>query len=121
MTGTFLLDDFDQSGVTAADRVLLVAMHAKLQEHYPGHNWHVFVDHKQGVAGVRLQYLDKLGRYGRYGFNIKIARINSDPDLRCVVRAGGEWLERFGLRRDAYRVDIETKLRAVEHGLDLSR
>lgn len=121
MTGTLILNDFDQLGIPAADAALAVAMYTKLEEHYPGHNWRTSADHKQGIASVHLQYLDRLGKNARYGVLIKIGRLNSDPDLRSVVKAGGELLERFGLRRDTYRVDIETKLRAVEHGLDLSR
>lgn len=116
-----ILDDFDQLGIPPADAALAVAVYTKLEQHYPGHNWRVTADHAAGTVAVHLQYFDKLRTNAMMGFRIKIARLNSDPDMRSVVRAGGELLERFGLRRDAYRVDFETRWRAVEHGLDLSR
>lgn len=122
MADTLVLNDFDQLGIPPADAALAVAIYTKLQEHYPGHNWRTFADHEQGVAGVFLQYLGPVNRdAGKYGFRIKIASLNSDPTLRSIIRAGGELLERFGLARHRYRVDQETRMQAIEHGLDLTR
>lgn len=112
----------DPSQLAPADAALMAAMYAKLQEHYPGHHWRTTADHEQGVAAVYLQYLDAIKRTaGRYGYALLIDKLKSDPDMRSVVRAGGELLERFGLPRHRYPVDHETRLRALEHGLDLTR
>ncbi len=122
MSNTLILDDSDQQDIPAADRVLMVAIYNKLQEHYPGHPWRVTADHEQGYAAVLLQYFAGLPRYSdKFGFRLFTSTLNSDPDLRSVVRAGGELLERFGLSRHVYRVDDDTRLRALEHGLDLTR
>lgn len=118
---TLMLDDFDTGGVPKADALLAVAVYTKLEQHYPGHNWRVNADHEQGVVSVWLQYFDKLRKNAPWGFRLFISRLNSDPEMKCVVTAGGELLERFGLPRKVYRVDYETRLRAVEHGLDLTR
>lgn len=119
---TFLLTDVSgMGGIPFADLALAAAVYHKLEEHYPGHQWRVNADHDTGIVQVQLLYLDKLGRNGKWGYVIKIDRLNGDPTLRAAVRAGGELLERFGLPRRRMRVDHETKLQALGNGLDLSR
>lgn len=118
---TLMLDDFDTGNVPKEDALLAVAVYTKLEQHYPGHNWRVSADREQGVVDIWLQYLDKLRKNARWGYTLFVSRLDSDPEMRCVVRAGGELLERYGLPREAYRVDYETRLRALEHGLDVSR
>lgn len=112
-----LFNDFAEA--SPADVALAVAAYHKLEQHYPGHSWRTNADHAQGVLTVQLQYFDKLRRDANWGVRIKIHRLNSDPDLRSVVRAGGELLERYGLPRHR-RADAETRVAAVAHGLDKS-
>ena len=118
MTWTFT--DVD-SLIREAPRDLEVAaaMYAALQQHYPGHQWATTVSHETGMAVVRLLYLDRLGFNARYGFQIKLEALKSDPTMKLVVRAGGEMLERYGLARGP--ATEETKALSVEHGLDVSR
>lgn len=98
------------------DLEIAAAMHQKLVEHYPGHQWATSADHATGMAHVKLLYLDTEGINGRYGFQLHLAKLSSDPGMKSVVRAGGELLERYRLKRGA--ASAETKLLAREHGLD---
>ena len=69
------------------------ALHAA----YPGHLWGVTCEGEKGIATVR-----NLALAGNWGFVLKLADIYSASDWKkVVVRAGGELLERFRLRRGA--------------------
>jgi len=63
----------------------------KLNEHYPGHLWAVHLNDEK-LGGVVI--IRNLAISGKYGYVLKLERIYADPSLRCVMRAGGEMLER---------------------------
>lgn len=65
-----------------------------LQKHYPNHLWAVNVDSEGGVMNVFAFNIS-----GRYGIRLKLNKVYADPDLKCVMRAGGEILERAGMPR----------------------
>jgi hypothetical protein len=67
----------------------------KLWEHYAGYDWKVAVDAIGGYAAIKLPRL----HHSTLGYNILLSDLASDPDLRHVVRGGGELLERFKLTR----------------------
>ena len=100
------------------DLEVAAAMFHVLERHYPGHQWATSADHRTGMAHVKLLYLDREGINARYGFQLYLTQLNSDPRLQCVVRAGGELLERYGLKRGA--ATAETKILARQHGLDIT-
>jgi hypothetical protein len=81
--------------ITANDMVLAKDMADALFSHYPGHLWGVNVEGAQGMAYVRL-----LSVSGKYGFKLRLPQNYSASEFRQrVVRAGGEILERYRLRR----------------------
>ncbi len=49
-----------------------------------------------------------------------VTALDSDPSMRCVIKAGGELLERFRLSRSR-PADGETQARALENGMDFGR
>ena len=100
------------------DVEVAAAMHHVLERHYPGHQWATSADHRTGMAHVKLLYLDAKGINGRYGFQLHLTQLNSDPRLQCVVRAGGELLERYRLKRGPATAD--SKALARQHGLDIT-
>ena len=117
---TWTLSDIDSLARYAPrDLEVAAAIHQKLVEHYPGHQWAASADHATGMANIKLLYLDTQGLNGRYGFQLHLVKLASDPGMKSVVRAGGELLDRYRLQRGA--ANDETSLRAREHGLDLSR
>ena len=67
-----------------------------LCQHYPGHPWAVFVDSEQS-GGV--MYIYNWGVSFSYGYVLHLSTVYADPSLRCVIRAGGEILERAHLPR----------------------
>lgn len=78
----------------AVDVVLAKNAAAVLDKHYPGHLWGINVNGETGVMQVF-----NLALSGRWGFILKLDKI--DPELRAVMRAGGELLERYRLKRGA--------------------
>ena len=71
-----------------------------LHRYYPNHDWTVTVDHESGSANVRNFHLTH-----RYGIELTLARwvqLSPDEKADCAKWAGGEFLERFGVRRGKY-------------------
>lgn len=91
-----------------------------LVNYYPLHNWGVEVNHEAGYAAIRLIYKDFEGekRISNYGYVILIPNIQGKSDLqKKVMRAGGEWLERYGITRG--KATPYAVMDAKEHKLDL--
>jgi len=65
-----------------------------LEKHYPGYLWAVHVDSEGGVMNVKNHRISY-----KYGFRLMLKDVYQDPGLKCVVRAGGEMLERARLAR----------------------
>lgn len=77
-----------------------------LERNYPGWLWAVQPDEKGGVINIFSFRLS-----GQWGYTLHTSRLQADPTMRDVVRAGGELLERFGFPRgpypsEAYRAQI---------------
>lgn len=79
---------------TANDEILAKRAADLLNKHYPGHLWAVFVNSEE--KGGILQIKNFNISY-RYGYTLHIA--NLDPELKNVLRAGGELLERAHMKR----------------------
>lgn len=90
-------------GVTqAADMTLGKRIMEILVAHYPLHNWGVEVNHESGHIVIRLIYKDFEGtvRVANHGVVIFIKNVQTEKALEeRVMRAGGEWLERYGMPR----------------------
>lgn len=84
----------------------LQAVHAiarKLTKHYPGHLWNILWDEDGGVCNIICQTVQHpLMTNSLYAYTLHIKTINADPDLKCVMRAGGEILERARLDRHRF-------------------
>lgn len=91
------------SRILPLDEDLAQSIRRKLYEHYPGWAWTVEIPPNQGVVIIRNLDADPRGRYG---YLVKLARVYCDPDLKSVMRAGGEFLERYRLRRAAYKPEL---------------
>ncbi len=71
----------------------------KLWEHYPDWDWGVEIPpDNQNVVIVRNVTCDPRGNMGMVCHKDKL-----DPALQSVVRAGGEFLERYNMRRGRFR------------------
>ena len=94
-----LLLNFDPG--TPADRHLGAQMGQILGLHYPGHKWVVVVESPNGIAYIQNSYL-----MSNEAWLIKLGDVVNWDDLkRAVVNAGGEILERFGVRRGRANLD----------------
>jgi hypothetical protein len=67
----------------------------KLWAHYAGYDWKVKVNAIGGIATIQLPRL----HHSTIAYILKLDDLASDPGLRGVVKAGGELLERWNLRR----------------------
>lgn len=72
----------------------------KLNQQYPGHLWGVNVDSEGGMMFVFAFNISS-----KWGYKLKLSRVYQDPDLKCVMRAGGEILERAAVARGRLRDD----------------
>ena len=72
----------------------------KLHDHYKGHLWAVFVNstEKGGVVHIKNMAISTL-----YGYVLHLTHVLSDPTLTCVIKAGGEILERANFARGKAR------------------
>lgn len=73
----------------AADIALAKDMADLLQRHYPNHLWAVNVNSDGGVADIKAINISSI-----YGYRLFLSKVYQDPTLRCVIKAGGEILER---------------------------
>ena len=72
----------------------------KLAKHYPGHLWGVEFREDAGIVNIVCESVQSsLHTNMLYGYTLYMQTVYADPDLRCVVRAGGEILERASLDR----------------------
>lgn len=68
-----------------------------LERHYPGWLWAMKGDEGGGIIDI---YSERISAWQCYTLHTKVAQ--EDVGLKCVVRAGGEYLERFKFRRVRY-------------------
>lgn len=95
MTMTPLITD--DPSVNANDYVMAKNAADRLHKHYPGHLWAVSVDPNARTLDVRNLLLS-----GAWGFRIPLKGVFSATWLdREIMRAGGELLERYRMRRGA--------------------
>lgn len=83
---------------SAALRVLIHNVMFKLCKNFPGYDWLVSADDKTGIIDI---YLPEMG--GNHAYTLHIAKL--DANLKKVVNAGGEILERHNLSRTKMKVD----------------
>lgn len=89
--------DASAIGINANDLVMSKGMADALHRHYPGHLWAVTCEGEKGIATVRDLMLS-----GTYGVILKLPAIYSASAFeKEVMRAGGEILERYRLKRGA--------------------
>lgn len=90
--------DADAIGLDANDFVMSKNMAEALHLKYPGHLWAVTCEGSNGIATIRNLYLS-----GNYGVILKLPAIYSASAFeKDVLRAGGEILERYRLKRGRF-------------------
>lgn len=67
-----------------------------LRKHYPGHPWVIEFNHRQKIIQIWIKHLHE------WPFVVKTWDFYADPARRCIVRAGGEFLERFNIPRAGF-------------------
>jgi len=69
-----------------------------LEKHYSGWLWTINPDEFAGMI-----YIYSLRLSGEFGYKMKISDVQNDPQRKLAVEAGGEILERYGMKRGAYK------------------
>jgi hypothetical protein len=82
----------------AADFGLTHKIAEVIERHYFGQPFSVKVSHEQGI--VQIQIAQLMGAIDWWVVHIN--DLQCDPNMRCIVRACGEILERFNIPRCAY-------------------
>jgi len=84
----------------AEDPVLAARILKKLEDCYPGHGWKVLQDEDGGMVNIVCSTVQHpLMSNSLYAYRLYIDRFATDPDMNCVMRAGGEILERANMHR----------------------
>ncbi len=78
------------------DRELAGRIGEKLNKHYPGHMWAVNVN---SVDTARVVNIFDFAISQQYGYVLHLDTVENDPTLKCVIKAGGEILERANFAR----------------------
>lgn len=86
----------DGHDIDSQDVVIAASAIDKLRTNYPQWPWSVHVNSEAGVMNVF-----NLAVSQRYGYVLFLDQL--DVDMKCVMRAGGEILERANLARRARR------------------
>jgi hypothetical protein len=68
-----------------------------LERHYAGWMWAVKPDEHGGIVDIFCMRISS-----KYAYTTHIPRLHEDRGFKRVIRAGGEYLERFGFRRVPY-------------------
>ena len=98
------------------DQAVCVLVGTLLAREYPGYEFMVGVDHEAGTVAIDIMGDKPIG-LERFGYLLHLSSVLSADGPRKIRNAGGELLERFGLRRD--RADAEWRTEARENGLDV--
>src|SRR5262245_10690276 len=85
-----MLELTDNPDIDANDYVMARNMAEALHKHYPGHLWAVTCEGSKGIATIR-----DLALSAKYGVLLHLKNIYGDTQMRLVINAGGEILERF--------------------------
>ncbi len=88
----------DEPELEAANFMMAKAVTDRLMQHYPGHHWAVNADIRGGVLNIFNMRISSTWGYVLVVHDWLIERVVADE----VVRAGGEILERAGLRRGRF-------------------
>jgi hypothetical protein len=105
-------------GHSLADVNLVAEAHRVLKEHYPGYTWVVGLnDDKLGgiMSIMNMEINTQILGVPNWGYVLKLSTIYADPDLKCVMRAGGELLESAGLSRDWNKNEELAKVDGIDH------
>ena len=102
MAQSILFENKTYSDDDVKDIALCRKIWQVLDKHYQGHPWMVGADHRAGTVTIQLAYNDKVDwRFSRMGWILHINKLETPEELKKVMRAGGDMLERFNLKRDA--------------------
>jgi len=82
--------------ITLTETILAKNVGDMLEKKYPGYGWAIHV--QDGVVMVNAMRLS-----GTWGFMIQSTKI--DNDYKCIVKYGGELLERYRVRRSGAKTD----------------
>jgi hypothetical protein len=93
--------DISDAAIERADMTIAKTVAEKLYKHYPGHQWLVSASVTQGIVQIFNAQLSM-----KESYNINMIDLERDPKLKIVMRAGGEILERWALKRSKLTMDI---------------
>ena len=84
------------------DHALVARAMKVLLDNFPGYTWVVEVDDRPTVGMMNIYNQEvnaALWSGAPYGYRLFLKTVNDDQALKCVMRAGGEILERARLNR----------------------
>jgi len=92
----------------ARDITLAHKISGMLNKHYPAHLWAVNVNSQGGVVDIK-DFASSM----QYGYRLLYKDVERDHDLKCCIKAGGEILERSGMKRGKWDGQLPTHIEGV--------
>lgn len=94
------VSDADELEASASLINLVKGCADTLERHYPGWMWAVRPDERGGIIDLFCMRIST-----KFAYTLHTPKLHEDPTFTRVMRAGGEFLERFGFRRVPYSSD----------------
>jgi hypothetical protein len=92
-----------------ADIQLVARAQDTLSKHFPNYTWIVGLN-DEDLGGtmtiMNLEVNECILGCPNWGYVLKLSRVYSDPDLKCVMRAGGAILESANISRNYNKDEI---------------
>lgn len=106
----------DEQARALRDVALAKRIGEHLERQYSGHVFRVEVDSHGGIAKISHPLLPQTWCYV-----VHLSRLDADPSMKCITKAGGELLERFfqprGRRRSDLWDEASSKYHRMKHGI----
>lgn len=109
-TNTWSISGMDGADMPADDVLLAKRCGDLLSKKYPQHLWAVHVNSRGGVLNIFNPLVST-----RFGYVLKLKDVYLDTNLKCVMRAGGEILERAAMRRGTFNGELASKVEGIKN------
>jgi hypothetical protein len=105
-------------GHSLADMNLVADCHDVLKRNFPGYTWVIGLndDESGGVMSImNLDINEQILGCPNWGYILKLSTVYGDPELKCVMRAGGELLESAGISREINKGEQIQQIDGINH------
>ncbi len=89
-----IVNDPNELDLKPATKMLVIDIHRKLEDQYPGFTWGIQANDHPGFGGIVNVFC--LDLHTELGYTLLIVDVQDDPSRKAAITAGAEILDRFG-------------------------